>query len=1147
MASSGNYHVRWLFETASGTSSTPGLKDLANRILVDAEHAEDNVAGQEERKRLSLLVKKHIRDDHPSTKRALPRSLVDRELSKLFSSGAACAEYMQHIAIDDDYVNANMILALLADPRDSYRLLTRTSPFAIVAPDGRKWEYVLLCDAPDSKSEKRTLRLFGCETCHSVRLKQARVSGARGLCLDEGVHGQPDAVPAMVESVSTENGTADLKFLGKKQLATVSLSAVVSICGGPIEEGALVEHYPDALDMEATRVGWDNVAKHAKEGRVTPAAVGSAPTAAATDPIVDAVTGLHIAYQEKGVTPPLVVKEVKNYHACQVTTEPLQRRGPRLTVEDFLHIFGCCNFANVAAMQGGLRLLDELDTAVVDFPESQQRRGIKQLLATRLQTLGKSQKVDTPGGTMKDAEKALSTLVKISWEAKRMDMDIHFHGAVRDPSGGNPTLFTVYYGKLQFCTECLSNEKCECSDEYKVMLRCDAQSGPALEIVVIGRAAKLVIVGMVSVNLYSVHADSDAEYDDDDSDAECETATVETTIVDNGNGGKLRGTPLSFSGDNEYCSFAVNFDRKSRGNPTEYSSYDACHADLRCRLLAGEGLDFRHCAAPKVAQGCVDEHTQAQRNKLLVDNGWDGVNVVVCAPPEESRVWRKTKNSEPRMFCRNHPVMGPAFFGRVLNVPGVKPGEGVAQVFRLPAAGMLCVDGAKRGPMPDGAGGSADAGAGNLFAREFEAYVFPGDLVEVIAVYLLPAPPNSAACPIYFAEVATKDGRAMANCDLLRYFQNPRGGVNIADRHGGPLPKPLRHAVGAHGFPVNFEKRAGASVSGRDGVIGFAVQPGWHITAVSGEDLNGPDCPRPPFRQPWYASVDADARWQEALKEAHKRVPIFKRVQMIASSKAYDLLTDFADGVDPTVARGLEEHFGFSLHDAQQLLVLVRTSLAATQQPTSHEEIDQYVVATWDEGLSPNADVVWSKIPAVANLLRIAAVHPPSVPRRRALAHILHDYIVDNESLEDPESLTSRDRRKARRQAAKKGVEAREARVRQEAYAAAAAEKAELQANLKAATAETQAATAEAAAETAKLRATIETLLTSTESVATEEPSVDATRAGMCAVCMDAAINVILKPCNHVAICMSCYDALPSKKCPICRLRVVGAERVYIT
>jgi len=49
----------------------------------------------------------------------------------------------------------------------------------------------------------------------------------------------------------------------------------------------------------------------------------------------------------------------------------------------------------------------------------------------------------------------------------------------------------------------------------------------------------------------------------------------------------------------------------------------------------------------------------------------------------------------------------------------------------------------------------------------------------------------------------------------------------------------------------------------------------------------------------------------------------------------------------------------------------------------------------------------------------------------------------------------------------------------------------------------------------------------------------------ICSVCYDAAITLLLEPCNHICICHRCYDLLVKKECPICKTEISATKKVY--
>lgn len=50
----------------------------------------------------------------------------------------------------------------------------------------------------------------------------------------------------------------------------------------------------------------------------------------------------------------------------------------------------------------------------------------------------------------------------------------------------------------------------------------------------------------------------------------------------------------------------------------------------------------------------------------------------------------------------------------------------------------------------------------------------------------------------------------------------------------------------------------------------------------------------------------------------------------------------------------------------------------------------------------------------------------------------------------------------------------------------------------------------------------------------------------LCVVCMSDTKNCLLEPCNHLAMCISCYNAGNIRTCPCCREQVTGMRKVFI-
>ena len=48
-----------------------------------------------------------------------------------------------------------------------------------------------------------------------------------------------------------------------------------------------------------------------------------------------------------------------------------------------------------------------------------------------------------------------------------------------------------------------------------------------------------------------------------------------------------------------------------------------------------------------------------------------------------------------------------------------------------------------------------------------------------------------------------------------------------------------------------------------------------------------------------------------------------------------------------------------------------------------------------------------------------------------------------------------------------------------------------------------------------------------------------------CVVCMDAVANMMFMPCNHIAICQTCFDENTFKKCAFCGVETNRIIKCY--
>ena len=48
-----------------------------------------------------------------------------------------------------------------------------------------------------------------------------------------------------------------------------------------------------------------------------------------------------------------------------------------------------------------------------------------------------------------------------------------------------------------------------------------------------------------------------------------------------------------------------------------------------------------------------------------------------------------------------------------------------------------------------------------------------------------------------------------------------------------------------------------------------------------------------------------------------------------------------------------------------------------------------------------------------------------------------------------------------------------------------------------------------------------------------------------CCICLDAAPDVLIVPCNHKIVCETCYKLIDT--CPICRCKIENSDKIYST
>lgn len=50
----------------------------------------------------------------------------------------------------------------------------------------------------------------------------------------------------------------------------------------------------------------------------------------------------------------------------------------------------------------------------------------------------------------------------------------------------------------------------------------------------------------------------------------------------------------------------------------------------------------------------------------------------------------------------------------------------------------------------------------------------------------------------------------------------------------------------------------------------------------------------------------------------------------------------------------------------------------------------------------------------------------------------------------------------------------------------------------------------------------------------------------ICIICLSQPRNCILLNCGHVCCCYTCYQALPQRRCPICRQDIVRVQQLFL-
>mgnify|MGYP001408143947 FL=1 len=158
--------------------------------------------------------------------------------------------------------------------------------------------------------------------------------------------------------------------------------------------------------------------------------------------------------------------------------------------EYYLKLFSILDGSSLASMIASMKLLVDLYEAVIQ-PSSDQtnwENAASVWLETRFnpETYGQSGKLDD----LREAAKKEGALtVEMSWDVN-CDMDLHCY--FLNESGN---LHYIFYQNPKYCAKCdvlakSRNHNCKCGPEYEIHLRLDHTSGPATELISVGKEVK---------------------------------------------------------------------------------------------------------------------------------------------------------------------------------------------------------------------------------------------------------------------------------------------------------------------------------------------------------------------------------------------------------------------------------------------------------------------------------------------------------------------------------------------------------------------------------------------------------------------------------------------------------------------------------
>ena len=651
-----------------------------------------------------------------------------------------------------------------------------------------------------------------------------------------------------------------------------------------------------------------------------------------------------VCFQENGS---VIIDNTPAFHVEQSHKPAQSHQGPLIPEEYYLKLFSKWDGCSLESMVVSMKLAADLYQDV--FQTSDQTNWEKAAslwLETRFnpETYGQSGKLDA---VREAAKKEGALTVEMSWDVN-CDMDMHCY--FLNESG---KLHFIYWEYPRYCVKCdvlFSGGGCKCGKEYEIYLCLDHTSGPATELITVGRDVKGH--GIFGAHVYDVEGVS---RNDKFKVSGCIRAS---------NGGVSHSPSLTFQGSQNKSTKQLVFDG-SVDNPNDHGFSDkSFDQHARKTLLDGGGILFPDPLDKPFGKVDVSNEEREERNELLKTSGYENVTISPSTPPVNTLVWQAGVGAMsekcPRNLAQlkelpisiNNPAVQPAMFGQV-NLPDDKKSS---QIFVLVSPGET-VSGSDTRPMPEGGTINATR-SGSTFEEQIFSHLFQNyPMLQVDKIFLVK---NCFFCTFVVYKEASEEQKSNLSMFMGQELKvSPKVDSKIV------ADKKLRHAFGSHKFPVVNEKELLT--------IGISIQPGWKIPI--GQPDSKKFIPGPPklnVQTPWYKTATAADGFNEAIADAPARVPIMEKMAKICTDqKVVAFFSTFSDPTYPEKTDGMA-----------RVLLNCQKQLAALEVPKNKNEMKSYCQKIWNDGKDPNMSL-WDADPEVKELIESASRMPATEGRKQ--------------------------------------------------------------------------------------------------------------------------------------------------------------------